>query len=271
MSRPACLLVTCCLEQSRAEILSHVIKNLHEQAPELVETLTVFDNASTVVGTHDVLRDSFSNVYVADRNVGFWSAVDWWLKHMSADPPTYTYIIESDMVHYAWNKVETCCQFLDAHSDVGSVRLHEYSVAERHLYNKDAPRPDSRSNLWQSHTNRVTGKPVEFLAHDGDVWETTFLTQLPALNRYEALCAAFKVLTSQGQFIEPQFQALYWQRYQKTAILDGGIFNCDLNPYGSKTLTGSWASEQELAKVGYRATRSAVIEPMSGYTVTKLV
>lgn len=266
----ACLLVTCCLEPSRAEILSKVIGNLQDQAPELQPTLTVFDNASTEVGTIDVLADCFHNVYQADHNVGYWTAIDWWLSHLADDPPPYTYIIESDMIHYAFDKLWTCADYLDSNPDVGSVRLHEYSVADKHLYDKDRPRRDSRRNLWQSHTNKVTGKPVRLDHSSGDVWSTTFLTQLPALNRYQTMRDVFAELRAMQRFTELDFQRLYWQRFPRTGILDGGIFNCDLNPYGAKAVTGSWTSEAELKRVGYQATRTAAIVSPDQYTVTRL-
>lgn len=265
----AFLLVTCCLEQSRAEILGQVLKNLGEQAPELRETLTVFDNASSIPGTVDVLRDCYTNVYQSDKNVGYWSAIDWWLTHLADDPPTYTYIIESDMIHYGFNKLWGCAQYLSDNPDVGSCRLHHYSIADRHLFDKDKPRPDSKRNLWQSHTNRVTGKPIIFSQSQGDIWTSSFLTQLPALNRYVTMAEVFKELEQAPRFSELDFQARYWQRFQRTAILDGGIFNCDLNPYGVRAVTGSWSSPEELRQIGYQPTRMATITPRDQYKVTR--
>ena len=266
----AFLLVTCCLEQSRADLLAEVLKNLSEEAPELYETLTVFDNASTVPGVTDVLRDSYAHVYHSDKNVGYWSAIDWWLDHLSDDPPTFTYIIESDMIHYGFNKLWTCARYLTDHSDVGAVRLHQYDVANRHLYNKDQPRSDSKRNLWQSHTNKVTKLPVAFSQHEGDIWLTTFLTQLPALNRYSAMRESFRQLKQLPKFTELDFQRLYWNYYQKIAILDGGIFHCDLNAYDTHSLTGSWTAPEELRRIGYQPTRQASITPRDQYTVTRL-
>lgn len=268
--RVAFLLVTCCLEPSRSEILAQVIANLQEQAPEIQPIITVFDNASSEVGTTDVLKDCFANVYRADRNVGYWSAIDWWLEHLKDDPPAYTYIIESDMIHYGFNKLWPCAEYLNSNPDVGSVRLHEYSVAERHLYDKDKPRQDSRRGLWQSHTNKETGLPIKFDHSSGDIWSTTFLTQLPALNRYQTMREVFAELQATPRFSEFDFQRLYWQRYRRTGILDGGIFHCNLNPFGAKAITGSWTSEVELRKIGYQTTRFASITPHDQYNVVRL-
>lgn len=266
----AYLFVTCCLEPSRADILAQVVANIRDQAPALPPHITVFDNASTELGVREQLTSTFNRVYVSDRNVGYWSAIDWWLESLSSDPPDYTYIIESDMIHYGLNKLWSCAEYLDANPDVGSIRCHEYSVAERHLYDKDRPRQDSRRGLWQSHTNKVTGHPVKLDHSSGDIWSTTFLTQLPALNRYQTMREVFAELRPLTRFTELDFQRLYWQRYRRTGIIDGGIFHCNLNPYGAKAVTGSWTSEADLKKIGYQTTRLASIAPRDQYNVVKL-
>jgi len=265
----AFLLVSCCLEPSRTRILERVVDNLCTHVPSIVPALTVFDNASTDAGVVSLLKNRFPNFFQADRNVGYWTAINWWVEQLSNAPPKYTYIIESDMIHHNFERLWTCAEYLDANPDVGSVRLHEYSVAQRHLYNKDVPRSDSRRNLWQSHVNKVTGKPVKLDHSSGDIWSTTFLTQLPALNRYPAMREVFSELRNLDQFSELDFQSRYWQRYQRTGILDGGIFKCDLNPPGAKEITGSWTSEHDLRRLGYQTTRRAAILPKDQYIVKR--
>lgn len=265
----AFLLVTCCLEQSRNDILKQVVDNLEWEDPNSTSYVTVFDNASTVPETTELLS-RFTNVFRAERNVGYWTAIDWWLDSMKDNPPDYTYIIESDMIHYDFKAIPGCVEFLDKHPEIGSMRLHEYSVENRHLYNKDAPVQGSRSNLWQSHTNKVTGRPVEHEHVEGPFWATNFLTQLPALNRYDTMKRVFDKLHAARSFTELDFQTLYHHERQLISIIDGGIFNCDLNPYGTKVVTGSWTDPKELAKLGYVATRQATIDPRGQYVVTKL-
>lgn len=262
------LLVTCCLERSRAQLLEEVVSNLNDEAPWLGSALTVFDNASTEPNVIDLLRSSFSNVHRCSTNVGYWTAIDWWLRSLIDDQPRYTYIIESDMIHYGFDRMRSCISYLDRHVDVGSVRLHEYSVSERRRYDKDRPVSDSKRNLWQSHTNRITGLPIVIEPSEGDVWSTTFLTQLPALNRYGTMLEVFNELRELPAFTEHDFQRSYWRRYQRTGILDGGIFHCDLNPYGSKAITGSWTSERDLKRLGYHPTRTTSIISPDGYNVT---
>lgn len=254
------LFVTCCRDESRFELLQTVVANIKEQAGDVAGRITAFDNASTVAGTVDMLRSTFNDVIVSEQNVGYWSAINWWLNQPSLKRK-YTYIIESDMVHYNFAALSEAATFLNENDDVGSVRTHDYVVAERHLYDKDKPLPNSRRSLWQSHTNKITGKPIEFVQSQSNsrIWMTTFLTQLPALNRRNAMNEVFKTLREKGEFTELDFQRLYWDLYQSTGIIDGGAFHCNLNPYGSKGVTGSWTDAETLKRIGYLPTRVARI------------
>ena len=266
------LLVSCCLELTRTKILSEVVSNLCEQAPELKDRLIVFDNASTDKDAISLLKNNFRHVYRSNKNVGYWSAIDWWLTTLEHQivVPEYTYIIESDMIHYDFNKIWMCANYLDRHPDVGSIRLHEYSFENRRLYDKDNPLPNSKRSLWQSHTNKVTGERIKFNEGTNGIYETNFLTQLPALNRYTTMRSVFNVLKSMSDFSELDFQKLYHNIYSKTAILDGGIFHCNLNNFETKTLTGSWSPHSELTKFGYQRTRQSTIAPRDQYTVTRV-
>lgn len=263
------LLVTCCLEESRAQILKQVVESLEKEAPELNKIVTVFDNASTTPGTIDLLKNHYDNVYHSDKNVGYWSAIDWWLDHVADRNPTYTHIIESDTLYYGFDRLKSCVQYLETHPDVGSVRLHRYSVANKHLYNKDVPHKNSDRKIWQSHLNKVAKIPVTLQNPENDVWETTFLTQLPALNRYKTMVEVFKELRTIPRFSELDFQRLYWKRFQKTGILDGGLLHGDLGAdFEGQTITGSWTSPSKLQQIGYHPTRFASITPKDQYTVT---
>jgi hypothetical protein len=266
------LLVTCCLEQTRYDLLKEVVENLECSLDQIENyNLTIFDNASTIEATIPLLTTYFNNVYQSSVNVGYWSSISWWLDHIKTKNVDYTYIIESDMMHYHMYLLNHCVSFLDNNQEIGSIRLHEYSIKDWHLYNKDHPVKESKRNLWQSHTNRVTGEKITLLKTNNDlIWETNFLTQLPALNRYKTMSEIFDKLKTLDSFTEPDFQLLYHEKFPKTAILDGGIFNCDLNPYGTKIITGSWTDQNKLKDLGYKATRIGNIVSKSKYNVTKL-
>lgn len=271
MSTVAALLVTCCLEDSRAAILDSVLLNLQEQAPELKATLSVFDNASTVPGTADRLRACYDNVWSSSRNVGFWTAIDWWLRDLARrGAPDYTYVIESDMLHYGFPRLYDCMAYLDSRPDVGGVRLHEYSVKERRLYDKDRPVRGSRRDVWRSHTNSTTGERVE-LAHDvGDFYLTNFNAHVPALNRFEAMRRTFEGLRAMPRFSERDFQRLYHGIHPSMAVLDGGVWHDRLAHNGSGAL-GSYTHPSILASVGYESARGSRIIDPSEYNVAKLV
>jgi hypothetical protein len=173
------------------------------------------------------------------------------------------------MVHYRMSALTQCEAFLDEHRDVGSVRLHEYSVKDMHLYDKDVPVEGSKRTIWQRHVNRVTGERVKHHPADrkNGIWTNNFLTQLPALNRTYSMELVFDQLYKIGRFTELDFQRLYWGLHPQTAILDGGIWHMEPGAYGGKALTGSWSSPELLAKIGYQNSRFGSIEADGSYRV----
>lgn len=245
-------------------------------------SFNVFDNASTIDGTTDFLKETFLNVYRADKNVGYWSAIDWWLNYLfeKGDTPKYVYIIESDLVHFedAFSRLQNAVKFLDDNSQYGSSRLYEWTYNERHLYDKDRPVAGSKCGAWRSHTNYVTGERVEIFRTNNDgVCGTTFLTQLVAINRYDIMRYAFEQLSQRERFVEPDFQRLYYDRYSElinqrplTAIIEGGLFHCNLGTYGTRSITGSYTSPDNLAKLGYLTTRVASIVPRAQYKADRI-
>lgn len=278
----AFLLVTCCLEQTRWEILQSVVENLNTCVmPHIdADAFTVFDNASTTPNIEPYLKRSFKHVFRSDSNVGYWSAIHWWLGFLRNQRPKYVYIIESDLIHFesAPGHLLRCIEFLNNNPNFGSIRLHEWTYAERHLYNKDAPVENSKRTAWRSHTNWVTKRPVEiFPTSDPIIYGTTFLTQLVAVNRYDHMLTAFEKIVTQQQFVEPEFQSAYRAACVAetgceplTGIVDGGIFNCDLASFNSRTIASSYTPPTRLAQLGYRTTRVSNIVPRDSYVVTKL-
>ena len=268
------LLVTCSMEPMRANVLRNVVENIITVAPVLYNVLTVFDNASTEPDTLEVLNGlnrNFAPVFRASENVGYWSAIDWWLDSMNESPPKYTYIIESDVIHYDFNKLRNCVDYLDIHNDVGSVRLLEFSVKNKQFYNKDARVEGSRVSAWQSSTNKATGERIVINHDEGDLYKTTFLTQLCALNRYETMLETFKRLRGFQKFSELDFQKLYWEKYKSTGLLDGGIFHAELTAAKNNLPTGSWTPIDELKRMGYLPSRFASITPQNEYTVQRMI
>lgn len=271
------VLVTCSLEESRDKVLQAVVDNLSECAsrrPGLLDDMLVVDNASTMPATPQALKARFPHVWQTDRNVGYWSAIDWALRAhrdvLGGHDYRFVYVIESDMVHYALERLVEAESFLASRPDIGAVRCQEYSVAEQALYDKGAPMPGSCTWAWQSHVHRFTGQRIEHRPSGvAGIYETDFLTQLPALNRLTTLQDAFRKLRLVSSFAEPDFQRLCYEPYPVNALLDGGIYHCRLGAQGTGTTTGSWTPADVLRWTGYQETRRGKIVPAGSYTVVR--
>lgn len=271
------LLVTCTLEESRMFALYEVVKNLKEMPDQsFLDHLILFDNASTIPESDALVKSYFKNVYKSDTNVGFWSAIKWTLENhesLLGRGYKYIYVIESDMIHTndAFQRLEHCEKFMDRHDNVGLVRLEEFSVAERHLYDKRNQRPDSKKYAWVAQDNFITKKRVEFTPEDDEhrIFLCNFLAKIPTLTRVDAMKTIFSRLALLEGFNEMAFQQYYHDLYTTNALLDGGIFHSKLGNDNDVTLKGSYVGE-EGRKVGYRETRSDKIVDIPEGTVKKI-
>lgn len=227
--------------------------------------MIVFDNASTFPGSVELLKNNFSNVIQCKQNVGFWSGIQWVIKNHESvlgRSYKYLYVIESDCIHTldAFEKLQHCEKFLDENEDVGFIRTEEFSIKNRHLYNKRQQYLNSVRYAWVTQDNFLTGKDVEF---EGDtsghgIHKCNFLAKVPVLSRMNVMEQIFEKLSSMGQFTEMDYQRFYWEKYPKSAILDGGIWDSKLgNTDPSTMVTGSWSVDES---VGYRQTRKDSIE-----------
>ncbi len=172
------------------------------------------------------------------------------------------------MIHKRFDRVYDCVNYLDKRPHVGGVRLHEYDVANKHLYDKDKPTKGSRTNAWRSHTNTSTGAKVELRQDVDDFYQTNFNAHLPAVNRYEMLCHTFDVLATQQKFTEHDFQRICHERYQTIAMLDGGIYE-DIAFNGS-TVVGSHTANEILKTLEYQSGRVSSIIPRDQYVVERV-
>jgi hypothetical protein len=262
------LLVTCNMEQSRSDLMQGCLRTLDEGM--IPGRLTVFDNASTFPGTMEALA-KFSNVYRASRNVGYWSAIDWWLTQLwHQGPPDHVLIIESDVGYHHPHLVREACEVLDGHGVVGGCRLHEWSFPDRRLFDKDRPCEGSRRDVWQSSTNRVTGQQVEWMALEQPGWyASTYLAKVDGVNRFMNVFDTFQYLGELGEFSEADFQREMWKRSQCTAIHSGGAFT-PLSGPDDDVVSGSWTGARRLAELGYQPTRQASIQDRDTYTVERV-
>jgi hypothetical protein len=257
------LLVTCSLEKSRLIALQQVIENLKSMPDKaFLDHLLVFDNASTIPESDNLLTTNFKNVYKSSSNFGFWSAIKWTLDNYETilgREYKYLYVIESDMIHTsdAFQRLEHCEQFLDSRDDVGLVRVEEFSVANRHLYDKRNQVSDSRKYAWVVQDNYIEGKKVSFDLADAAarIYTCNFLAKVPTVTRIQTMKKVFYNLSELDSFNEMAFQRYYYDFYKKNALLDDGIFHSKLGNDNNVTLKGSYIGE-EGRKIGYKETRN---------------
>lgn len=257
------LVVTCTLENSRMLALEEVVKNLRSMPDQsFLDDLILFDNASTMKESDELVSSYFKHVFKSDANVGFWSAIQWVLdnyKDLLDRDYKYLYVIESDMIHTsdAFQRLEHCERFLETHDDVGLIRVEEFSVANRHLYDKRDHRPDSRRYAWVVQDNFIQKKRIEFQVADEEarIFTCNFLAKVPTVTRIDTMKQVFAKLATLEGFSETAFQQYYYEHFQKNALLDDGIFHSKLGNDNNVTLKGSYVGD-EGRKVGYRETRS---------------
>lgn len=256
------LLVTCCLEQTRFDILKQVVEDVTAKGIG-GDDLLVFDNGSTVPGTRELLS-RFKHVMIADENYGFWSAIHYALQNysqlMGAQYPL-VYVVESDEIHYAYDKMETCERFMISHPEFGSMRLQEFSVTESWLYDKTRPVPESRRWAWTRLENFFTGQRATFEQVEPSFYATNLSPQVCALNRMDFMLDAFDHLVTLKKLAEVDFQRKYFERYAQTALLDGGMFHAKAS-FDAEVMTGSHSEAGKMANVGYRSTRFDSIVPV---------
>lgn len=262
------LLVTCCLDNSRKQLLQELIDQFKSQinlhGASIDDHLWAFDNGSLdefnvkEIVTNLVKPD---RVFYADKNYGYWSAINWFLKYLDRSGLNkqyeYIHLIESDLSYFAINKFKMCELALDRYQHLGSIRCAELQVANAHLYDKNKPSRQSKKNIWSSQKD-IHGNKVTFTKLDTelDLYETKFLSFLPHVSRLATMQSIFSKLEAKSRFLEPEYSQIYHESYQATGLIDGGIFNCDLPSYATAT-KGSEIINQN--KTGYKETRCDTI------------
>lgn len=271
------IFVSCCMEETRFNTLKTVVSNLKASLSEdIMNNMIVFDNASRSPGTLDILTEVFPTVIQSNVNVGLWSAVHWVLhnyKSIIDKNYEFVYVIESDCLHYDIEQIPYCEQALKDNPELASIRCQEFSVANRHLYDKMRQQKDSVKYAWVNQTNTITGGRVEFEKLEGynnRIYKSNFLNQIPALNRLEDMKDVFDGLLLMGSFEEQDFRRLYHDKYKHVGILDGGMWDSFLGNVTTAIATASHTPIQEFEKMGYRTTRQATMELLDSFVVSTI-
>ena len=255
------LLVTCSMDKSREYLAGEVCKNLSAENTDFYfsKDLIVFDNAS-IFTSHFKLLPEGAKLIQSNRNIGYWSAINWILsnyKEVMGREYDYIYIIESDLIHYDLRRINLCEDFLLNNAEVGGVRTQDFSVKLKALYNKKYHWfPFVNKSSLVSQINPITGDAVWFELADGNakIYLTNFHAKLPSLNRIQAMKKVFNKLETKANITELDFMRLYFEEYSVMAILDGGLYKM-LSSIETTYVSGSYSSEEELGEIGYINTR----------------
>jgi len=272
--RTAHLLVTCCVEETRFEVLKSVVETLKTEQEtkdiDITPNLWVFDNGSTFPGSLDFIKSNFSKVFQAEKNYGFWSAINWFIKHLDdnfAGQFDFLHVIESDHTYFALEKLLTCEAALQKYPSVGSIRLQQFDVANAHLYDKDRQSKDSVSHAWVRQRD-WDGTQITFKLLDEEMrlYESRLVPLLHSVNRLDGMRYAFSVINLHVRFAEQDFQAAYRMVHPKSGLIDGGVFHTKLT-WQTDALSGSWSPREDLSNAGYRDTRRDFIVPIKDMVV----
>jgi hypothetical protein len=269
------ILVTCTKDITRNVVLEKVVENLSNVlSPEMKENLLVFDNNSTFPGSVDLLTKNFTNVFQSKSNIGYWSAINWCLDNYAKifmKEYEFAYIIESDLIHSENTSaaLQDCELFLSTYPEIGMIRTEEFSIEERHLYDKDRRYPETKTYAWVRQFNRIEGIRVEFMQTNfNSIFVCNFLAKLPALSRIKSLKDVFQRLKLFKKFSEIEYQNEYYSLHQLNAVYNGGIFHSKLsNENIHSVINGSFNHN---AEIDYRPTRDDTITETNFEDVLKL-
>lgn len=279
LKKTVCLLVTCCVEQTRFEVLKVVLQTLRNEMDnkgiDIIPDLWVFDNGSTPE-TIELLQQYVSpdRIFRADKNYGFWSAINFFLQfikiHEWEKKPEYLHVIESDHTYFALERLLDSEAALDKYSHIGSMRCQEFEVSNAHLYDKDNQSADSRRYAWVRQID-WDGTKIKFKLTDPKLrlYESNLVPLLHSVNRIDGMQHAFEKLVHQVNLTEIDFQRYYREKYYVSGLIDGGLFHAKLTWGDAAKLTGSWTSPENCLAVGYRNTRQDSIIPCNQMKVLR--
>lgn len=264
MNKICYLLVTCSREKTRSSMLETVVSTLksHDEWSSWKNDTFVFDNDSSVEGTKEFLQKNFKNLLFSQENYGYWSAVNWFSNFALEKQYEYIYIMESDCVHFDISQMKNAVKVLDLYQDIGMVRTAEFSVANRHLYDKSQFHKDSKKSEWFQQKNHFTSMPASYEKTEIDkVYKTNLVAKVCGLHRINSLKKVMQNLATIEWFSELDFQKFYHEDFSFNAILDGGMYNSKI-AYEPNSIAGSLVVEK-IDQNGYRKTREGFVTPVN--------
>jgi hypothetical protein len=258
------ILVSCNRDPTRLEIFRKVVDNLLDEGRSfgLERSLITFDNASSEPGSEEVLA-KLPLVIRSKKNIGYWSAIHWCMENAERVLQRsfkYVYVIESDLIHFRLGRIKLAERYLTLEPAAGAVRLQKFSVHFPCPYSKGAGWWPFRSPdaVWL--INAVTKDKVTFRRSQvPSVYHSNFTAKVCALHRFATLKEVISDLGKMGEFGENDFFRLHWLRFQRTGVLNGGLFTAALgyDVAGTRIRSGSYAPGSE-----YLTTRMAKMFPL---------
>lgn len=260
------ILVTCTMDETREQALDACLKSLvaADQRCAFADGLLIVDNNSKIITPVRNCELKCPKV-ILSRNIGYWGAVLWALENCETifgRPFEFTHPIESDLVFFKAERLEHAVTYLQQASRVNTVRTQEFSVRFKSRYFKGRRSLFAKTRSRVAPYNGVTSEPVRLTRSnlDPEIWETNWHAKMPALHRADVLRVCLTKLKAQGEFTELDFMRLMSEGVDKVGLLDGGIYYSLLAVPQKGNLTGSYSSESDLKKLGYRSTRTDRID-----------
>jgi hypothetical protein len=261
-------MVSYSIDKCRQDFLVSTVNSLRHEIDtknlEIDDDIVVFDNASPHLDTLPLLTKSFKNVFLAEKNYGLWSAINWAVNKYQ-NKFDCIHVIESDLVYYSLEKMQQCEETLMMRPSIGCVWCMEFSIANKHLFSKDDQRPDSVKRSWLRQSANVIGQPVVFREKIvGDVYECSMNPQLVGLLRMKTMKSVFDRIKPHSVFTEFDFYTNYFSFHPVNAVCDGGILYSDGNIYSSRMTSGSWTFNSQ-----YMETRKSFVHDLQEMKVTQ--
>lgn len=270
------ILVTCSLDQKRAQVFQNVSNNLLQLNSDfdIFKNFMVFDNASTIPDTIMELS-KYPLVFQSSKNIGYWSALYWCLNNYQnflKSKFDYVYIIESDMLHFNFGKLKSAISFLDDHDDVGSVRTQKFSKFFKSFYSKD-----SLLSTFTHDAIRLTSYPsgekawFQKIENCENIYLSNLHGKIVGLNRLMVMKEIFDEFKDGSTVSEADYFHKYFNRYRLTGVLNGGVFTDKLASrlQKGKVTMGSYSKADGIDSDAYHPTRLDQIIT-SGFEVIRL-
>lgn len=262
------ILITCSLDESRHDCLEKCISSINRFFPKenISNDFFVFDNASTVKKTNSLIKNTFSHVYRSEKNIGLWSAVNWVLENYEEKMKrrySNVFLVESDLVFYNFEsfvKIENIFE-QEKFKNIGSCRTKEFSVKDKHLFDKYLKTKDSVFRSLCTQRNLITNKPIYYNETNVEgIYVTNFNSVICSMSRIQFIKEIFKKLESKDDFTELEYFKEAQMISNETFLLDGGChFEASMDVSNAsnifKNITGSHSKKEDLEKIGYHGTR----------------